>query len=608
MAGLSDILVRVGADVDPLKKGFKTAGDQVKDFTGKTSAAAVKVAAVTTAALAAGGALVAMAKSSADSAREIKNLAALSGTTTDRFQKLAFGAKSVGIEQDKLADIFKDTQDKVGDFLQTGGGPLADFFENIAPLVGTTAEEFKYLSGPEALQKYTSSLQAANLSQAEMTFYMEAIASDSTALVPLLAENGKGFETLAEKADKTGAVLSALDIGKLEEMNKSLGEIGATGKVAAMSFSAEFAPVIGALADEFTRLRVETNNFGSASSKVLDYTVKGVGILADGVRGIHVIIKGLEVAFHAFSIGVNGALSIVMSGIDTIINGAISGINTLIEGINKIPGIDDIGLLNGSDMGGFFKDGMDTAKNNMAESVAEMHDLMMQPLPSDKIETFVASAVEAYEKAAQAQAEVINNSPVKQALESQLMTLEEGHKKYARTSTAQFEAAEKSKADIQTLYSQKSLSAASKALGDISALMNTENRKQFEIGKSAASGQVVIDTISGAQAAYKSLAGIPVVGPALGVAAAGAATVAGLARLSQIQSTSFGSKSAPSAPTAAAAPSAAAEGGAGSAAGSNSTLFVEGLDPNKMYPGGSVRGLAEELLQYQRDGGEVVLT
>ncbi|MFX6559788.1 hypothetical protein ABTG55_19615, partial [Acinetobacter baumannii] len=82
-------------------------------------------------------------------------------------------------------DIMKDVNDKFGDFMQTGGGEMADFFEKIAPKVGVTAKEFQGLSGPQILEKYHQTLQTANVSQAEMTFYMDSLADDATLLAPL---------------------------------------------------------------------------------------------------------------------------------------------------------------------------------------------------------------------------------------------------------------------------------------------------------------------------------------------------------------------------------------------------------------------------------------
>ena len=80
-------------------------------------------------------------------------------------------------------------------------------------------------------------------------------------------------------------------------------------------------------------------------------------------------------------------------------------------------------------------------------------------------------------------------------------------------------------------------------LGDISVLMQGESRKMFEVGKAAAISETVISTILGAQKAFSALAGIPIVGPALGAAAAAAAYAAGTIRVQQLSSAKFGSNS-----------------------------------------------------------------
>ena len=61
--------------------------------------------------------------------------------------------------------------------------------------------------------------------------------------------------------------------------------------------------------------------------------------------------------------------------------------------------------------------------------------------------------------------------------------------------------------------------------------------KALGLGKEVAIAQALFSTYESAQKSYNSLAGIPVVGPALGVAAATAATVNGLKRVQAIKST-----------------------------------------------------------------------
>ncbi len=80
-------------------------------------------------------------------------------------------------------------------------------------------------------------------------------------------------------------------------------------------------------------------------------------------------------------------------------------------------------------------------------------------------------------------------------------------------------------------------------LGQMSTLMNSENRKMFEIGKAAAIGSTIISTFESATAAFSSMAKIPFVGPVLGAAAAAAAVAGGIANVNRIRNTSFGSGS-----------------------------------------------------------------
>ncbi len=150
-----------------------------------------------------------LARSVADASKQIANLATLTNMSVEGFQAYSFAAKTVGIEQDKFADILKDVQDKIGDFMQTGGGAMADFFEKVAPKVGITKKAFEGLSGSDALRLYVQSLEKAGLSHSDMVFYMEAIASDSSLLLPLLLDNAKGYDTLAQSAIDAGAVLGA---------------------------------------------------------------------------------------------------------------------------------------------------------------------------------------------------------------------------------------------------------------------------------------------------------------------------------------------------------------------------------------------------------------
>lgn len=160
------------------------------------------------------GALVALAVQTANTAAEIERLAYLSGTTTTEFQEWAVGSRAMGIEMDKLSDIFKDTRDRIGDFITTGGGELSDFFTEIAVKTEGSADgalklakAMRELSGADALQLYVDKLEEAGVSQNEMVFFMESVADEATALIPLLENGGEGFRLWAEAARDAGTIM-----------------------------------------------------------------------------------------------------------------------------------------------------------------------------------------------------------------------------------------------------------------------------------------------------------------------------------------------------------------------------------------------------------------
>ena len=87
--------------------------------------------------------------------------------------------------------------------------------------------------------------------------------------------------------------------------------------------------------------------------------------------------------------------------------------------------------------------------------------------------------------------------------------------------------------DIREQDVNNALDAGSQVLGSIVSLVGEGSA----VGKAAAIAQTTIDTYSSATAAYKSVVGIPIVGPALAPIAAGVAVAAGVMSVKKIIST-----------------------------------------------------------------------
>lgn len=238
---------------------------------------------------AAGAAIAAMVVQTTNTAGEIINLARLSGATTDEFQRMAAAAKSVGVEQDQLGDIFKDFREKIGEFVATGGGEMKDFFEQIAPKVGITADAFRNLSGPQALQLYFSSLEKAGLSTEQMSFYLESAANDATKLIPLMRDNGKEMFALGDAASEAGRIMSGETLAASQELSKQMSALQGMLSSASTEIASQLMPALSTLAKEFTT----TGKNGSAVEKVADGIATTFEIAAATGMGLAFTIEAL---------------------------------------------------------------------------------------------------------------------------------------------------------------------------------------------------------------------------------------------------------------------------------------------------------------------------
>lgn len=308
-----DLLLKTGAFEGDTKRAQKSWDGFVTKVASTAKTAALSVGAV---GVAGGVAALAWTKSMVDAGVQVQRQSQLANASTAEFQKWAFAAQSVGIENDKLSDILKDVNDKVGEFVNTGGGPLKDFFENIAPKVGVTAEQFAKLSGPEALGLYYDSLEKAGLSQQQMTFYMEALASDATGLMPLLKGNAAELKKLGDAAESSGMIMSDYTIAASKELHDNMGLL--TGSIGGVSNSlANTAiPIINEFTNELlfgqdgaSGLLAELNDV-AASEDFTDFVKDAIKLLANMVdiaikagQGIMIVGKSAQMVYRDLMIG-----------------------------------------------------------------------------------------------------------------------------------------------------------------------------------------------------------------------------------------------------------------------------------------------------------------
>jgi hypothetical protein len=111
---------------------------------------------------------------------------------------------------------------------------------------------------------------------------------------------------------------------------------------------------------------------------------------------------------------------------------------------------------------------------------------------------------------------------------------------YEQKKTSIIDAETRKRLGIANIYRKLDRDSAAFFLGELSGLMNSQHRAQFEIGRAAAASMTIINAFRHAEGAAAALADIPYVGPYLAAAAYAAALAQGFEAAHRIRTTQFG--------------------------------------------------------------------
>ncbi len=289
-----DLIARIGGYVGPIRdaeRQTETSFANMRKHVNSYGAIAISGA------VAVGTGVLAMANEYANAARELQTFASISNATTQEFQKMAVGAETMGISQEQLSDQLKDFQEKLGEFTTIGSGGAVDFFEQIAIKTEGSAEgarklalEMQNLSGPKALQLYVDKLEEAGVTQQQMSFYLESMASDTTNLIPLLKNGGEGFKFWADAAERAGVVMDESAIAKAAELRVQMDLLELQVKGAKNQFIQGLMPALVSVGNSMTGATTQTNLMADAG-ETLGEVFKGVA--ATGM-GVYAVVKMLS--------------------------------------------------------------------------------------------------------------------------------------------------------------------------------------------------------------------------------------------------------------------------------------------------------------------------
>lgn len=222
MADITNIGFRV--DTSQIDKGYKRLGkmgDQAEKAEGKLNkmakgakAAGSAVATIGTATTAAAAAIVALMNHLANVERELQASARMAGLTTDQFEAMGFAYRQFGLTVEQVNDIYKDSRERVGEWLNSQSGALQDFGDAMGMSkdeITAFAREVDGLNGQQLLQRMVNDLEGAGVSGNQLSGVMEAMASEATRMIPALENNGQAINDLSLEYVKFNSAFSLND-------------------------------------------------------------------------------------------------------------------------------------------------------------------------------------------------------------------------------------------------------------------------------------------------------------------------------------------------------------------------------------------------------------
>lgn len=220
---------------------------------------------------------------------ELARFSAIANTSIANFQGLSGAAATFGVTQEKTADMLKDFNEKIGEFNSIGAGGAVDFFEQIAVKTEDgaegakkLAEEMSKMDGIDALQTYVDKLEEAGVNQKEMSFYLESMGSDLTALAPLLMDGGKLWKDYQKAMEEAGILTGEEAIQKSIELTAQTESLQMQFGALKNELASQVMPILSNLLSYFMN--------GSTEGERFTGVIQGIGVAAQGVG---VLIVGL---------------------------------------------------------------------------------------------------------------------------------------------------------------------------------------------------------------------------------------------------------------------------------------------------------------------------
>ena len=304
------------------------------------------------------------------------------GLTTDSLIGLQYAGEITGVSINTMNMALQRSTRRIAEAAQGTGEAKGALKE-----LGLEAVELAKLSPDEQFDQIAGAMARVSNQGDRVRLAMKLFDSEGVALVNTLALGSSGLHAMRSEANELGITFSRIDAAKVEQANDSFARGNAIMSAFGKRLAIETAPIVTAVSSAFVESAKEAGGFGQIAERVLSAAATGVGVMADGVHGLRIGFVGLQLVSNEVW--------------RAIIRGAVMADRAITDLINKMPGVN-------ASYSAVLQTLGDSTAAVAEQTRAKMDALLLEPLPSERIKTFIADA---QAKAQLAAEEVAANSP-----------------------------------------------------------------------------------------------------------------------------------------------------------------------------------------------------
>jgi len=588
------IKVRILGDDSDLQKTLRESTVRIAKYGAAAAAAGAAVTAAFVArGLAAADAQAKLAGQLDTTSRSMATLSRAAGLSGVSFEKITSGTRQLTVRLSQAA---------------SGAGPAADMLERL----GLSAE---YLSSIPLDQRIDAINQAIleNIPATERAAAGAALFGEEAGLA-FRQISGDTLRQAAADAELFGTALTAIESRNVERAVDAMSNFTTAAQGASMQLAEELSPVLVSIGNEFRTIIEELGGVGVVAESAAEQMTTGMLFVIDAVAGVN---RAFELAGNLIAgtfLSAEEKALIFASTLTSIVDGPV---DALLQSMSAITGIELPELSNFTET---LENRLGIVRRAIVEARLDLDEILMRPLPSESLREAIDLAREANDLMSAAaendESSIAGPITLSDGFFDELEQIRE-HNAQKLAVEGEFsqhvlDEVERRENDLEALEKAKMakrLGVAQDMFSNLSVLMNSENKKLFEIGKAAALANSVVNAYSAISSSYDK--GAAIGGPILGAAFAATAATAQFAQIQAIRSTSYGSTGGASGSATQAVNDASAPvGGAGvnqsSGNGAQGPTTVINLSGDT-FGRRQVRDLLEQLNEEGRNGGRLVI-